>query len=181
MKHSLGKDRLEHSVFLREQVRNLWEGGVRRLWYCKSVQSNASASMPDVHDGKHTRRRDYMPSIPGVGKFLVGGKFLRCVVLIFQATHTSIVYSPRYRLAAGFSDFFALPAGTRLPFSSKESICDDTLSSIILFQEASFYRSIHHEQVHLCTLPFVRDPSLPKVIKSHHRFVRVDLRSTTHR
>ena len=138
--------------------------------------------MPDVHDAKHTRRRDYMPSIPGVGKFLVVGKFLRCVVLIFQASHTSIVYSPRYRLAAGFSDFFAVPAGTRLPFSSKESICDDTLSSIILSEEGgAFYRSTHHEQVHLCTLPFVRNPFLPKVIKSHHCVVRVDLRSTTHR
>ena len=160
MKHSLGKDRLEHSVFLREQVRNLWEGGVRRLWYCKSVQSNASASMPDVHDAKHTHRRDCMR------------KLLRCVVLIFQASHTSMVYSPRYRLAAGFSDFFAVP-----PVASRGA--EDTLSSIILFE--LFKLSNNHEQVHLCTLPFVRDPSLPKVIKSHHCVVRVDLRSTTHR
>ena len=126
MKHSLGKDRLEHSVFLRtEQVRNLWEGGVRRLWYCKSVQSNASASMPDVHDAKHTHRRDCMR------------KLLRCVVLIFQASHTSIVRSPRHDLAAAdFSDFFAGPIVSW-------TIFDDTLSSIFISKISVFCAKTH--------------------------------------
>ena len=70
--------------------------------------------MPDVHDAKHTRRRDYLR------------KVLRCVVLIFQASHTSIVYSPRYDLAADFSDFFAIPpVGRSRPWTMPMTGLDD--------------------------------------------------------